>query len=115
MICINCPMGCVMNVTQNESGIQVTGNTCQKGKIYAEKECTHPTRIVTTSLFVEDGEWPVVSVKTEKDIPKDKIFEILSILKQVRVTAPVTVGDVIVTDIADTGVNIVATKAVDIK
>lgn len=110
MICINCPMGCVMEVDHTAEGTQVTGNTCPRGKSYAHKECTNPTRIVTTSVYVEGGSEPIVSVKTQTDIPKDKIFEVLSVLKEVRLKAPVVIGDVVVENIADTGVSIVATK-----
>lgn len=112
MICINCPMGCMMEVHIQEGEVRVTGNACPKGKSYAEKECTDPTRIVTTSVFVEGGELEVVSVKTAKDVPKEKIFEILEALKDVKIQAPVRIGDRVVENIADTGVNIVATKEI---
>ncbi|MHC1748847.1 MAG: DUF1667 domain-containing protein [Cellulosilyticaceae bacterium] len=110
MICINCPMGCIMNVTSKDGELAVSGNTCPKGKTYAEKESTNPTRIVTSSIFVEGGEMPVVSVKTEKDIPKGQIFKVLDVLKNVKAQAPIQIGDVIVENIAGTGVNIVATR-----
>lgn len=112
MICINCPMGCRLTVEKQDNEIQVTGNGCARGKSYAQKECTNPTRIVTSSVFVEGGQIEVVSVKTEKDIPKEKIFEVLACLKDVKVQAPVYIGDIIVEDVASTGVDIVATKTV---
>lgn len=111
MICISCPLGCDMEVElQDGQVINVTGNTCPRGKIYAQKECTNPTRIVTSSVFVKNGEINVVSVKTEEDIPKGLIFECLKELKKVEIEAPVKVGDIVVENILDTGVNIVATK-----
>lgn len=112
MICINCPMGCVMNVQIQGEQIQVTGNTCPRGVSYAQKECTNPTRIVTTSVFVDRGSLDVVSVKTQKDIPKDKIFEVLRALKGACVEAPIHIGDIIAENIAGTGVAMVATKEV---
>lgn len=115
MICINCPMGCIMQVEITTEEIKVSGNTCPKGKIYAEKECTNPTRIVTTSVKVEDGKLEVVSVKTEKDIPKKKIFEVLLATKKISVKAPIEVGDIIIKDVAGTGSNLVATKRIKIK
>ena len=113
MICIVCPVGCPLEVEiENDVVTKVTGNTCKIGETYAQKECTNPTRIVTSSVVVQDGVEAVVSVKTERDIPKGKIFECVRALKNVVVKAPVHIGDVIVKDIAGTGVNVIATKEV---
>ena len=69
-------MGCPLTVTM-EAGevISVTGNTCKRGDIYARKEVTNPTRIVTSTVRVTGGDADMVSVKTKEDIPKDQIFE----------------------------------------
>lgn len=112
IICINCPLGCVMNVTKQGDDFIVLGHSCPRGKTYAIKECTRPTRIITSSLYVENGLYPVVSVKTNQDIPKEKIFEILNYLKSIKPQAPIRIGDVIVENILNTGACIVATKNV---
>ena len=113
MICINCPMGCSLTVTQADDGtITVTGNTCKRGSDYAAKEVTHPTRIVTSTVCVRGGSIPMVSVKTAQDIPKEKIFEIMKYINALTVTAPVHIGDVLLKDIAGTGVDLIATKEV---
>ncbi|MCY6372820.1 DUF1667 domain-containing protein, partial [Clostridium ganghwense] len=97
LICIGCPMGCNLEVEiEGKAVTKVTGNICPRGKAYAEKECTNPTRIVTSSVLVEGGQLTVVPVKTEGDIPKDKIFECVKALKGLSVKAPVNIGDVIV-------------------
>ena len=76
LTCIGCPMGCALLVEMNgKEIISVTGNTCKKGAEYAVKEVTDPTRIVTTTVRVKNGNMPVVSVKTAQDIPKGKIFD----------------------------------------
>ena len=90
----------------------ITGYTCRKGEIYARKEVTNPTRIVTSTVRVEGGRADMVSVKTREDIPKDKIFQCVKALKGVTVKAPIRIGDVVVADVAGTGVDIVATKEV---
>ena len=90
--------------------ISVTGNTCKRGDVYARKEVTNPTRIVTSTVRVSGGDADMVSVKTKEDIPKGKIFECVKALKSVEVPAPVYIGDVLVKDVAGTGVDIVATK-----
>ncbi len=109
LTCISCPLGCQIKVEMKDGEIiSVTGNTCPRGDAYARKELTHPTRIVTTSVKVNGG--GVVSCKTKEDIPKDKIFDIVRELKSVTVDAPVHIGDVILSDAAGTGVDIVATS-----
>lgn len=116
LICIGCPMGCPLTV-QMENGevVSVTGNTCKRGDDYARKEVTNPTRIVTSSVKIEGGTLAAVSVKTKQDIPKGKIFDCVTALKDVTVKAPVHIGDVIVSNVADTGVDIIATKNVSAK
>lgn len=111
LTCIGCPMGCALTVEMNEKEVvSVTGNTCKRGDVYARKEVTNPTRIVTSSVMVEGGNLAAVSVKTKEDIPKGKIFDCMKALKGVKVKAPVYIGDVIVKDIAGTGVDVIATK-----
>lgn len=113
LICIGCPMGCMLHVKMEGAEVlDVTGNTCKRGEVYARKEVTNPTRIVTSSVKVEGGTLAVVSVKTKEDIPKGKIFDCVAALKDVSVKAPVHIGDVVLADVAGTGVDIIATKNV---
>ena len=114
LICIGCPLGCPLTVTmENGEVTAVTGNTCPKGDAYARKEVTNPTRIVTSTVVVEGGVSPMVSCKTAADIPKGKIFEVTNALKGIVAKAPVAIGDILLADVAGTGVDIVATKNVD--
>lgn len=109
-------MGCQLTVELKDGEVvSVTGNTCRRGEIYARKEVTHPTRIVTSTVPCIGGLLKVVSCKTCEDIPKDKIFDCMEALKQVRAKAPVKIGDVLLHDAAGTGVDIVATKNVPLK
>lgn len=111
LTCIGCPLGCPIQVTMNDSEItDITGFSCKRGKEYAKKEVTHPTRIVTSTVRVIGGNIPMVSVKTASDIPKEKIMEIMKCLEEIRVVAPIHIGDVILENVAGTNVNIVATK-----
>ena len=114
LICIGCPLGCPLTVTiENNEVTAVTGNTCPKGDAYARKEVTNPTRIVTSTVVVEGGAAPIVSCKTAADIPKRKIFDVTNALKDVVAKAPIAIGDVLLSDAAGTGVDIVATKNVE--
>lgn len=113
LICIGCPLGCNLTVEMDGGQVvSVNGNTCKRGDDYARKELTDPRRIVTSTVPVAGGNLPVVSVKTASDIPKGKIRECLCALKGVTLTAPVQIGDVIVENVADTGVDVIATKSI---
>ena len=115
LICIGCPLGCMLTVEMQDGAVvNVTGNTCPRGKVYAEKEVTNPTRIVTSSVRVKGGDRVSVSCKTKSDIPKSKIFDVARALRDVEVQAPVAIGDVLVEDVAGTGVQIVATSHADL-
>ena len=113
LICIGCPLGCNLTVEMDGGQVvSVNGNTCKRGDDYARKELTDPRRIVTSTVPVAGGNLPVVSVKTASDIPKGKIRECLCALKGVTLTAPVQIGDVIVENVAVTGVDVIATKSI---
>ena len=84
LTCIGCPLGCALTVTMNgKEVVEVKGTTCKKGDIYARKEVTNPTRIVTTTVRVSGGAAPMINLKTQSDIPKDKIFACEAALKGV--------------------------------
>lgn len=113
LVCIGCPLGCRLIVETDGVEVSgVSGNTCKRGDVYARKEVTNPTRIVTSSVKVEGGVSATVSVKTKEDIPKGKIFDCVTALKEVVVKAPVHIGDVVLADVAGTGVDVIATKHV---
>lgn len=114
LTCIGCPLGCGITVEMKDGEIvSITGHTCKRGEEYARKELTNPTRIVTSIVRVKGGKIPMVSVKTKTDIPKNKIFDCAKALQNVIINAPVCIGDVIVEDVAGTGVAIVATKNIE--
>lgn len=111
LTCIGCPLGCSLTVTiDHDTVTAVTGNTCPKGDAYARKEVTNPTRIVTSTVRVKGGTAAMVNVKTASDIPKDKIFDCITAIRDIEVAAPVKIGDVILSDAAGTGVDIIAAK-----
>ena len=117
LTCIGCPLGCQIEVMMDEDNeiLLVTGNTCPRGEKYARKEVTAPTRIVTSSVRVygsRTGE-RMVPLKTASDIPKDRIMDVIRDLRGVSVPCPVRIGDVFCKNIADTGVDMIATKNVD--
>ena len=113
--CISCPVGCPLTVTLTDGAVtKVEGQTCPRGELYAKKECVNPTRIFTSSVPVTGGTVAMLSLKTASDVPKDKLFACSEALKNVTVTAPVRIGDVIVADVAGTGVDIIATRNIPV-
>ncbi len=111
LTCISCPLGCPLRVETDDEGrvLSVTGNTCRRGEEYGRKEVTAPTRTVTSTVRLTGGGSPVVSVRTREDIPKGKIFDVMAAIRSASVAAPVHIGDVVIPDIAGTGVDLIAT------
>ena len=109
--CINCPVGCRMTVRLSDSGevLSVTGNTCPRGEKYAKNEAVCPKRTVTSTVAVRGGAIPRLSVKTAQDIPKDKIGAVMEAINAAQAQAPVVIGEVLIADVAGTGVDVVAT------
>lgn len=113
LTCIGCPMGCLVTVElDGDAIVSVSGHTCPRGESYARKEVTSPTRIVTSTVRVEGGARERVSCKTASDIPKDKIADVMRAINAAVAVAPVSIGDVLIPNAADTGVSIVATANV---
>ena len=111
--CIICPIGCEVTI-QHEDGkiLSIEGHQCKKGLPYAEEELFEPKRILTTTICVKNGELPLVSVKTSRPIPKDSLFDVMNCVSQAEIDAPVEIGDVLVKNVLDLNVDIVATKNV---
>ena len=113
LTCIICPKGCSLRVRLEAGRVTlVEGNHCKRGAQYAEKEVTNPTRTVTTIIPVRGGREKMLSVKTRTDIPKAKVQACMRALKNVTAEAPVQIGNVILADVAETGVDIIATKEI---
>ena len=107
LTCIICPLGCELKVElEGKEVISVTGNTCRRGEVYAKTECTDPQRTVTSTIRCENGR--VVAVKTDRTIPKDKIFDCMKIINNHVAPLPISIGDVIIENVY--GANIIATQ-----
>lgn len=113
LICICCPKGCHLTVDE-QMDYKVSGNSCERGAEYGRNECIAPTRVVTSTVVVVGGGYPRCPVKTAAPIPKDRIFDVMAALDTVRLTAPVSVGQVIIPDVAGTGVSIVAARTISV-
>lgn len=109
LTCIVCPVGCHLHIDDH---LNVTGNRCPRGESYAKVEMTSPKRMLTTTVKTSFETCPRLSVKSKNPIPKTMIFEILDQLNHIIVKNHVKIGDIIVSNICHTGVDIVATKSI---
>lgn len=111
MICIECPKGCVLSVDfQNDEVIALSGNECPKGKDYASSEIKNPLRIFTSSVLTEGLSLKMIPVRTDKPIPKNKLFAAIKEVKRIRLCNQVDAGDVIAGNFLGLDVNLVATR-----
>lgn len=113
LTCITCPRGCTLEVALGSDGavLSVTGNACKRGEAYARSEVANPVRTVTTTVPVEgSADSKVVSVKTAAPVPKDRVHAVVAALAHVTATAPVEIGDVILANVAGTGIDVIATR-----
>jgi CxxC motif-containing protein len=112
LICISCPLGCQIEVEYEKDKIlSVKGNTCKRGEAYAQQEVFNPERIVTSTVKIEGASIPLLPVKTDGPVPKDKTFEVMEEIFKKKAKAPIKAGDVIIKNILGFGVNLVATKS----
>lgn len=111
LTCIICPRGCLLTAEVENGVVTVSGNGCPRGATYAETECTHPQRTVTSTVRVANRENTMVSVKTREPVDKADMFKVIKRLRAAAVNAPVAIGDILLADVC--GTDIVATKAID--
>ena len=117
LTCILCPIGCTLGVqltdqdTNNE--YEISGGKCPKGQAYALEEMTSPKRTLQSSIGVEGGHLPLVSIKTSSPVPKEKIMELMAYINDLSFEAPIQIGDILVENILGLGASIVATKNIE--
>jgi CxxC motif-containing protein len=110
--CIVCPIGCEIDVKlDNGKVISVSGNKCPRGKEFVLQEIKNPLRVLTTTVRIENGEYAMLPVRTDRPVPKSKIFDIMKEISLIRAKAPVKIYDVIAKDICRTGANVIATRS----
>ncbi len=107
-ICIVCPRGCHVSVDEQ---MNITGNQCKRGETYVLTELKDPKRILTTTVRTIFPETPRVSVKTSEPIPKGLIYEIMDLINDQIIEEPMSIGDVLIKNVLDTGADIVLTKS----
>lgn len=107
--CIVCPRGCHITVDESQN---VTGNFCNRGKEYVLNEISHPSRVLTTTIRVSNLNNVMVSVKTDRPVPKEKLFLLMSFINKLTVQAPCNVGQIVAKNPLGIDTNVVITKKI---
>ena len=111
LTCINCPIGCLLTAyIENGEVVEVEGNTCPRGDRYARQEVVNPVRTVTSSVEVIGSDKRRISVKTVPEIPKDRIFDVMEVIRNMKALHPVRIGDILEDHIAGTESKLIATS-----
>lgn len=110
LICIVCPKGCHLTVDEQED-YKVYGAACERGREYGKIELTNPRRTITSTVAITGAAHKRLPVKTSGTVPKGDMAKIINALKDIQVHSGVKVGQVILENVCDTGVDIVATRS----
>ena len=113
MICIVCPKGCHLTVDE-DNGYSVAGATCEKGVEYGKAELLAPVRVLTSTVKLTGGNIRRCPVRTNGAIPKDKLFDVMAELNKTVLMAPVKIGQVVIPNILDAGIDIIVTRNIDL-
>lgn len=113
LVCIVCPLGCKLTVEKDGDAFKVSGNECKRGYDYAIKEITHPTRMLTSTMKLLNSTHVRVPVHTSAPIPKERIFDAMNVINRSIAKAPVEMGEVLIKNILDTGVDVCASRSIN--
>ena len=110
LVCIVCPMGCRLKITGTADDLKVSGSRCKKGIAYAQGEITNPMRTICTTVKIRGGIHRVIPVKTDRAIPEKYKLDVVRAINDIELESPVKMGEIIISDLFGTGVNIVAER-----
>lgn len=110
LVCFLCPNSCELTAEETESGLTVSGNRCPRGEAFAKQELLDPQRTLTSSVRIRGAELPLLSVRSDRPVKKAELLPLMEKLQTVECAAPVHLGDVILSDVGETGASIIATR-----
>ena len=108
--CIICPTGCLVHIENVSGELIIEGHSCKRGEEYAREEFIAPKRILTTTIRVENGFLPLVPVRSDKPIPKEKLEETLKQIAKAIIKAPIKMGDILLKKVLGLDINIIASR-----
>ena len=112
IVCIGCPMGCAVTLTIDDNGkvVSIAGHKCKEGEKYVLDEYENPVRTLTATVLTQSSSQRLLAVRTTAPIPKTKLVPGIMALAKVRTKPPIKIGDVILSNLLDTGVDVAATS-----
>jgi len=114
IICIICPNSCRLQVSVDENyEVQVEGNLCKRGLEYGKQEFLDPKRTLISTMRIEGGTLPLLPVRSNKELPKGRIFDVIEEINKKTVKAPIKMGDVIIPNILGLGVDVIASRTME--
>jgi len=113
IICISCPLGCEVSITEENNNYTITGNKCPRGENYAKEEILSPKRIVTATCATNSLRYPKLPVKTVSPIPKELIFDLLKEIYQIKVDVPIKSGTPVIKNFKNLNIDVVATLSIN--
>lgn len=107
-VCIVCPRGCHITVSEKDGEYEVSGNSCKRGRDFAVSEMTDPKRTVCSTVRTVFEDIPVLPVRVSCDIPKDRIPDVMREIKKVRLTERKGRGEAIIEDVLSLGADVIS-------
>ena len=118
--CTTCPSECLLTVEvkcdDNGAVVEarsVTGNNCPRGDKFAHQELTCPMRVLTTTVAVSGGDEALLPVRTAEAIPLELHAQAIDLIRGLVVKAPIRIGDVVLENLLDTNINLIASMDID--
>lgn len=110
LYCIECPTGCLLTIIGSGDMMVIEGNKCHNGISFAKQELSNPTRTLTTTVRTKFPDVPVISVRTDVEIPKHDMMRAMAEINAVIVDQELAVGDTVLEDVAGTGARVIITS-----
>lgn len=118
--CTTCPSECLLTVEveRDVNGSvaaihSVTGNRCPRGDKFAHQELTCPMRVLTTTVAVSGGDEALPPVRTAEAIPLALHAQAMNLLRGAVVDAPIRMGDIVLPNLLNTGIDLIASMDIN--
>lgn len=118
--CTTCPIECLLTVEveRDADGAvvemrSVAGNSCPRGDKFAHQELTCPMRVLTTTVAVSGGDEALLPVRTAEAIPLALHAQAMDLIRGLVVDAPVRMGDVVLGNLLNTKIDLIASMDID--
>lgn len=117
--CTTCPSECLLTVEveRDADGVaevrSVAGNSCPRGDKFAHQELICPMRVLTTTVAVSGGDEALLPVRTAEAISLELHAQAMALIRGVVIEAPIRMGDVVLENLLDTNINLIASMNIN--